>query len=226
MSCPKSGLPLEVLESVEVAGNTGRTEETLMAHVHGLRCRECGREYDVAPIFTCEWCFGLPEVVNDYDAIRCGSGQVEDRCWSAVDGATPTCFVGPQPADFGATMPLVQSADSRSGTRPRRGVDQERHTVNPPRLHRHQGVVEALEFGFKVAAVHRQSSPPRPPPRRPRGPAQFAFIRRRPEQGKIVTTAAARRRHRRQLRCRQPSACGALPWALHQRERAHTTPRA
>ena len=22
-----------------------------MAHVHGLRCRECGREYDVAPIF-------------------------------------------------------------------------------------------------------------------------------------------------------------------------------
>ena len=40
-----------------------------MAHVHGLRCRECGREYDVAPIFTCEWCFGPLEVAYDYDAI-------------------------------------------------------------------------------------------------------------------------------------------------------------
>src|SRR3954469_24201235 len=40
-----------------------------MAHVHGLRCRECGREYEVAPIFTCEWCFGPLEVAYDYDAI-------------------------------------------------------------------------------------------------------------------------------------------------------------
>ena len=41
-----------------------------MAYVHALRCRECGREYDVAPIFTCEWCFGPLEVAYDYDAIR------------------------------------------------------------------------------------------------------------------------------------------------------------
>jgi threonine synthase len=31
-----------------------------------LRCRECGREYEVAPIFTCEWCFGPLEVAYDY----------------------------------------------------------------------------------------------------------------------------------------------------------------
>ena len=41
-----------------------------MAHVSALRCRECGRDYDVAPIFTCEWCFGPLEVTYDYDAIR------------------------------------------------------------------------------------------------------------------------------------------------------------
>src|SRR5712691_3311018 len=41
----------------------------LMAYVEGLRCRECGREYAVAPIFTCEWCFGPLEVAYDYDAI-------------------------------------------------------------------------------------------------------------------------------------------------------------
>ncbi len=40
-----------------------------MVHVQGLRCRECGREYDAAPIFTCEWCFGPLEVAYDYDAI-------------------------------------------------------------------------------------------------------------------------------------------------------------
>jgi len=26
--------------------------------VLGLRCRECGREFEVAPIYTCDWCFG------------------------------------------------------------------------------------------------------------------------------------------------------------------------
>jgi threonine synthase len=41
----------------------------VMAHVHGLRCRECGRDYEVAPIYTCEWCFGPLEVAYDYDAI-------------------------------------------------------------------------------------------------------------------------------------------------------------
>ena len=40
-----------------------------MAHVGSLRCRECGRTYDVAPIYTCEWCFGPLEVAYDYDAI-------------------------------------------------------------------------------------------------------------------------------------------------------------
>ena len=40
-----------------------------MVHVQGLKCRECGREYEAAPIYTCEWCFGPLEVAYDYDAI-------------------------------------------------------------------------------------------------------------------------------------------------------------
>jgi threonine synthase len=40
-----------------------------MAHVQGLRCRECGRTYEVAPLYTCEWCFGPLEVAYDTDAI-------------------------------------------------------------------------------------------------------------------------------------------------------------
>jgi len=46
-----------------------------MAYVQGLRCRECGREYDVAPVFTCEWCFGPLEVAYDYDAIRANTSR-------------------------------------------------------------------------------------------------------------------------------------------------------
>jgi threonine synthase len=40
-----------------------------VTHVQSLRCRECGRTYDVAPIYTCEWCFGPLEVAYDYDGI-------------------------------------------------------------------------------------------------------------------------------------------------------------
>ncbi|MGH2584521.1 MAG: threonine synthase, partial [Dehalococcoidia bacterium] len=35
-----------------------------------LRCRECSREYPLAPRHVCEFCFGPVEVAYDYDAIR------------------------------------------------------------------------------------------------------------------------------------------------------------
>ncbi len=41
-----------------------------MAYVHSLRCRECGRTYDVAPRYACEWCFGPLEVLYDEEAVR------------------------------------------------------------------------------------------------------------------------------------------------------------
>jgi threonine synthase len=37
--------------------------------VRGLSCRECGTEYEHAPISVCELCFGPLEIVYDYDAI-------------------------------------------------------------------------------------------------------------------------------------------------------------
>lgn len=41
-----------------------------MGHVHGLKCRECGRQYPVDPIYVCEFCFGPLEVAYDYKAIK------------------------------------------------------------------------------------------------------------------------------------------------------------
>lgn len=41
-----------------------------MGHVKGLKCRECGREYPIEPIYVCEFCFGPLEVVYDYKRIK------------------------------------------------------------------------------------------------------------------------------------------------------------
>ncbi len=40
-----------------------------MGHIRGLKCRECGREYPVEPIYVCEFCFGPLEVAYDYKSI-------------------------------------------------------------------------------------------------------------------------------------------------------------
>ncbi len=40
-----------------------------MGHVTGMRCRECGADYDQAPIYICDQCFGPLEIQYDYDAI-------------------------------------------------------------------------------------------------------------------------------------------------------------
>lgn len=41
-----------------------------MGFVDGLQCRECGRKYEVSPIYVCEFCFGPLEVMYRYDEIK------------------------------------------------------------------------------------------------------------------------------------------------------------
>lgn len=41
-----------------------------MTYATNLRCRECHRDYPLAAIHVCEFCFGPLEVSYDYDAIR------------------------------------------------------------------------------------------------------------------------------------------------------------
>ncbi len=38
--------------------------------VRALKCRECGQEYDIAPVHVCEFCFGPLEVAYDYDKLQ------------------------------------------------------------------------------------------------------------------------------------------------------------
>jgi threonine synthase len=41
-----------------------------MPFAKALKCRECGREYPIAPQHVCEFCFGPLEVAYDYEAMR------------------------------------------------------------------------------------------------------------------------------------------------------------
>ncbi|MEA2487372.1 MAG: threonine synthase [Actinomycetota bacterium] len=46
-----------------------------MKYVRGLRCRECDREYAIAPEHVCEMCFGPLEVVYDYAEIASATSR-------------------------------------------------------------------------------------------------------------------------------------------------------
>jgi threonine synthase len=41
----------------------------LVGYIKGLKCRECGREYPIEPVYVCEFCFGPLEVAYDYKSI-------------------------------------------------------------------------------------------------------------------------------------------------------------
>ena len=41
-----------------------------MSFATNLRCRECHREYPLAALHVCDFCFGPLEVTYDYDGIR------------------------------------------------------------------------------------------------------------------------------------------------------------
>ncbi len=41
-----------------------------MGYVNGLKCRECGREYPIDPLYVCEFCFGPLEAVYNYVDIK------------------------------------------------------------------------------------------------------------------------------------------------------------
>src|SRR5262249_2163219 len=44
--------------------------ETQMEKLNGLRCRECGRHYEAAPLHVCEFCFGPLEVDYRYEELK------------------------------------------------------------------------------------------------------------------------------------------------------------
>ncbi len=168
-----------------------------MTHVQSLRCRECGREYDVAPIFTCEWCFGPLEVTYDYDAVRKAVSREKIAAgplsiWRYSD----LLPVAQNPAvDLGAGFTPLVRADRLAAELGLGELWIKNDTTNPTNSFKDRVSVvalsKALEFGFKVAAcastgnlansvaAHAAHA----------GLRSFVFVPANLEQGKIVTTA-------------------------------------
>ncbi len=168
-----------------------------MAHVLGLRCRECAREYDIAPIFTCEWCFGPLEVAYDYDAIarsisreKIAAGPLS--MWRYQD----LLPVERNPSvDLGAGFTPLVRADRLAAELGLGEVWIKNDTLNPTNSFKDRvtsvALSKALEFGFKTVAcastgnlansvaAHAAHA----------GLRSFVFIPANLEQGKIVTTS-------------------------------------
>jgi threonine synthase len=168
-----------------------------MAHVQGLRCRECGRDYDVAPIYTCEWCFGPLEVTYDYDAVRAAVSR--ERI--AGGPASIWRYADLLPVDRGHAVdlgagftPLVR-ADRLASALGLGEVWVKNDTLNPTNSFKDRvasvALSKALEFGFKTAACastgNLANSVAAHAARA--GLQSYVFIPSNLERAKVVTTA-------------------------------------
>src|SRR3954462_10771051 len=99
-----------------------RKGDALMVNVQGLRCRECGREYDAAPVYTCEWCFGPLEVAYDYDAIARATSREKIAAGPHSAGPPPAASREKIPAGpaslwrYADLLPVVADAAVDLGT--------------------------------------------------------------------------------------------------------------
>jgi threonine synthase len=168
-----------------------------MVAVQGLRCRECGREYEVAPLYTCEWCFGPLEVDYDYDAIRASVSREKIAAgpltlWRYSD-LLPV--EGDTAVDLGTGYTPLVRADRLAAELGLGEVWIKNDTRNPTNSFKDRVVSvalsKALEFGFKVAACastgNLANSVAAHAARA--GMRSYVFIPSNLEQGKVVTTA-------------------------------------
>jgi threonine synthase len=128
-----------------------------MAFVQSLRCRECDRTYDVAPRYSCEWCFGPLEVAYDHDAVAAAVTR------ESIAAGPPTIWryadllpVEPSPGGLpvGCT-PLVR-ADRLADALGLGELWVKDDTRNPTNSFKDRvvavAVAKALEFGLKTIA--------------------------------------------------------------------------
>ncbi len=168
-----------------------------MTFVSGLRCRECGRAYEVAPIHVCEWCFGPLEAAYDYDAIAASVTREKIEkgpasIWRYAD-LLPTDRGSA--VDLGAGFTPLVRAERLGGALGLSELWVKNDTVNPTNSFKDRvvavGLSKALEFGFKTAACastgNLANSVAAHATRA--GMKSYVFIPSDLESGKIVATA-------------------------------------
>jgi threonine synthase len=169
-----------------------------VARIKQLECRGCGRTYQVAPIYVCDFCFAPLEPVYDYDDIasRISRQSIESgphTIWRYVD-LLPVEASVPR-VDIGAGFTPLLKADRLGAELGLKKLYIKNDTANPTHSFKDRVVSVALtvgrEMGFdtvacastgnlaNAVAAHAAKA----------GLRSFVFIPADLEQGKIVTTA-------------------------------------
>ncbi|MBF0472160.1 MAG: threonine synthase [Nitrospirae bacterium] len=130
-----------------------------MGYVEGLKCRECGRQYKIDPIYVCEFCFGPLEVVYNYDEIKKALNKEvilsrPKNLWRyrellPIDGA-------PQVGLHSGFTPLVEARNLASVLKVKKLYIKDDTVVHPTLSFKDRVVAVALtkakEFGFDTVA--------------------------------------------------------------------------
>jgi threonine synthase len=129
-----------------------------MSFATSLRCRECAREYPIAPRHVCEFCFGPLEVAYDYAAIR----RVVSRARIARGPASLWRYADLLPVDEAHRVDLCAGftpllrADNLARRLGLRNLYLKNDTLNPTWSFKDRVVAvastKAREFGFSTLA--------------------------------------------------------------------------
>lgn len=127
-----------------------------MSFVKGMKCRACGQEYPLSPLYVCEACFGPLEVDYDYDGLartltRDSFKDGPKGMWR-YQALLP--FQGDDPVDIGAGFTPLLRADNLAEELGLTDVYIKNDSVNPTWSFKDRVVSVATsmarEFGFTV----------------------------------------------------------------------------
>ncbi len=162
-----------------------------------LRCRNCGREYPLEPLYVCEFCFGPLEVEYDYE--RLALEWPRERISSGPRGMwryRPLLpFTGDEPCDIGTGFTPLVRARNLGRLLGLENLYLKNDSVNPTFSFKDRvvsvAISQARAFGFQVVgcastgnlaasvAAHAARA----------GMSCFVFIPAGLERGKVVNTA-------------------------------------
>ncbi len=186
-----------------------------MSFAKALRCRECGREYPIAPSHVCEFCFGPLEVVYDYDGIKSKISResIARGPASMWRYARPAALRGRAGRPAGRLHAPDPRQEPRQAPRPQQPLHQERLrqpdlVLQGPRRRRRLDQGARVRLQDPRLRLHRQPGQRRLRPRRPRRHGGLRLRAERPrgrQAARLQDLRRQPRRRRRLLRRRQPS---------------------
>jgi threonine synthase len=56
-----------------------KTSRFIQEHVVGLKCRDCGKEFEIAPLYVCDECFGALDIIYDFEKISFSKSDLKSR---------------------------------------------------------------------------------------------------------------------------------------------------